>query len=117
MTKKGERSLLLFVMLFAFVCLLLQGGGRLIAGEDENQIPLRQISSIRAALCNAPQHRPHAGDPVIKSVVHRRMPIATVLDRQASGRCVPSDANGNVLLARTYMRAVYQAFTLDDGFV
>ena len=117
MAKKGERSLLLFVMLFAFMCLLLQGGGRLIAGEDENQIPLRQISSIRAVLCNAPQHRPHAGDPVIKSVVHRRVPIATVLDHQASDHCVPSDANGNVLAARTYMRAVYQAFALDDGFV
>jgi hypothetical protein len=36
---------------------------------------------------------------------------------QALKRLVLSDSNGNVLAGDTYMRAVYQAFALDDGFV
>ena len=117
MAKKSERSLLLWCMVFAFACLLLHGGGRLIAGSEDPVIPLREAASIRAVLCDAPQQRPQTGAVTNKSALNRRMHAAPVQDHQAADHSVISDANGNVLAALTYMRAVYQAFALDDGFV
>ena len=112
MAKKSERKLLLFVMLFAFACLLLHGGGRLIASEEA-----RPVSAIRAAICDAQVQRPQTGAVALKSAAARRMHAAPAPQIQASDHSVPSDANGNVIASKTYMRAVYQAFTLDDGFV
>ncbi len=117
MTKKGERSLLLWCMLFAFACLLLSGGGRLIASEDDPLIPTRPAASIRAVLCNPPVQLRQAGTVALKSVAQKRLHATPAPDHREADRSVPSDANGNVLLGRTYIRAVYQAFTLDDGFV
>ena len=117
MAKKSERSLLLWCMLFAFVCLLLQGGGRLIAGGEEPVIPVRPVSAIRAVLCNAPAQQRQTGTEVIKSAAAKRMQAESAPDHRELNHTVLSDANGNVLAGRTYMRTVYQAFTLDDGFV
>lgn len=117
MAKKSERKLLLFVMLFAFACLLLHGGGRLIASEEAPLIPARPVSAIRAAICDAQVQRPQTGAVALKSAAARRMHAAPAPQIQASDHSVPSDANGNVIASKTYMRAVYQAFTLDDGFV
>lgn len=117
MAKKSERTLLLWCMIFAFACLLLHGGGRLIAGGEEPLIPERPVSAVRALLCNAPQPRPQTGAVTLKSAAARRVHTESAPDHRASDHSVPSDANGNVIASRTYMRAVYQSFTLDDGFV
>lgn len=117
MAKKSERSLLLWCMLFAFACLLLSGGGRLIASEDEPLIPARPAASIRAVLCNAPASLRQTGTVVLKSAALKRLQAEPAPDHREADHSVISDANGNVLLGRTYIRAVYQAFTLDDGFV
>ena len=118
MARKSARSMLLFCMLFAFACLLLGGGWRLVGtAQEDDLIPARPYASIRASFSPA-QARENERASVVKgeSTVQRmhRMPAQ---DHQALNHLVPSDSNGNVLAAGTYMRAVYQAFALDDGFV
>lgn len=117
MTKKSGRSLLLWCMVFAFACLLLSGGGRLIAGGEEPMIPARPAASVRAVLSSAPPVRAQTGALVRERADSARMHAEPAPDHQTLTCSVTSDANGNVLMERTYMRAVYQAFTLDDGFV
>lgn len=118
MAKKSERSLLLLCMLFAFACLLLSGGGRLIGSEEENNlIPQRQLASVRTYFCDVPNQRIQTGAVIRQSSLCRRVPVSTAPDRQVLNHSVSSDANGNVLAGQTYMRAVYQVFALDDGFV
>ncbi|MBQ7885350.1 MAG: hypothetical protein IJ313_00490 [Clostridia bacterium] len=118
MTKKSERSLLLLCMVFAFCCLLLHGGGRLIGGEEEaSMLPVRMMASVRAELSAAAMQRAQTVSPMRSGLNMQRMHAAPAPDHQHLTHTVSSDANGNVLLGRTYMRAVYQAFALDDGFV
>lgn len=118
MAKKSERSLVLLCVLFVFVCLLLSGGSRLIGSNmHEENLPERPFASIRTVLC-AP-----AGQISMIGSVQRREQGAqkeqsapSLVHRNLNPR-VTRDANGNVLASRTYMREVYQAFALDDGFV
>ena len=118
MAKKSERSLLLFVMLFAFACLLLSGGWRLVAvGQPDDPIPVRPYTAIRAAISHAHPGVQESVSLARRAAHEQRMPSVPVQDHQVLNCSVPSDANGNVLAAGTYMRAVYQAFVLDDGFV
>lgn len=118
MAKKGERSLLLLCMLFAFACLLLSGGWRLVgSAQEDDLIPVRTYASIRTVLTNAGMRAEESASPVRRTPAAARMHVLPAQDHQALKNSVLSDANGNVLLGRTYMRAVYQAFALDDGFV
>lgn len=118
MAKKSERSLLLVCMLFVFVCLLLSGGSRLIGSEiQEKPMQLRPPESICAELSRVIAQR------IESSLVIRREHSAPYIqvtperqDRMLSHRAL-SDANGNILGSRTYMRSVYQSFALGDGFV
>jgi len=118
MTKKSERSMLLACMLFVFVCLLLSGGWRLVGSQEEdNLIRPRTAVSVRAVLTSASRQQNPVGSVMRKGMDARRMHALSVPDHQELNHSVQSDANGNVLAGGTYMRAVYQAFALDDGFV
>ena len=90
---------------FVFACLFLSGAQRLIAA-DKTSVQTETLNCREAWLCSTLS----SGDAerVICSQseysVHERM------QRR-------SDANGNILSGRSsYLRAVYQAFPLGDGF-
>jgi len=119
MAKKGERSLVLLCVVFGFVCLLLSGGWRLVgtAAGGEEPMPVREFAQVRAVLSQAQEPPAQTGVSVQREESAQRMHAAPVPQDQALNPRVTSDANGNVLLGQTYMRAVYQAFALDDGFV
>ena len=118
MARKSARSALLFGMLFAFACLLLSGGWRLVGTQQEDDLmPARPYASIRAAISAVQTCAQHSASAVRRESAVQRMHSAPAPDHQVLTCCVPSDSNGNVLAGGTYMRAVYQAFVLDDGFV
>ena len=118
MTRKCERKLLLACMLFAFACLILSGGWRLVASQGEDDwTPVRPYAQIRAVISAAPAQMSQTISSVCRDAGVLRMHVASVPENRSLNHSVPSDSNGNVLAAGTYMRAVYQAFALDDGFV
>ena len=118
MARKSERKLLLACMLFVFACVILSGGWRLVAGYGEDQsMPVRPYAQIRAVLSAAPVQPSQTVSPVRREAGTQRMHIAPAPENRSLNHSVASDSNGNVLAAGTYMRAVYQAFALDDGFV
>ena len=118
MTRKCERKLLLACMLFAFACLILSGGWRLVAGQGgDDWAPVRPYAQIRAVLSAAPVQPSQTVSPVRREAGVLRMHAASAPESRTLIHGAESDSNGNVLAAGTYMRAVYQAFALDDGFV
>ena len=118
MTRKGERKLLFVCMVFVFACLIFSGGWRLVAGYGEDDlIPVRVDASIRAMISAAPVRLFQPALFVRRDSGMQRMHAQPVPVNQVLNHSVSSDSNGNVLAAGTYMRAVYQAFVLDDGFV
>lgn len=118
MEKRSGRMLMLLSMVFVFCCLLLSGGSNLIAGSDEeNAIPIRSVSAIRAVLSSASAPRMESSCAPRSGETINRLHAASAPDRQVLTHRVQSDANGNVIASSSYMRAVYQVFVLDDGFV
>lgn len=118
MARKSERTILLFCMLFAFACLLLGGGWRLVGTQQEDDlIPARPYASIRAAYSAAQTGAQQSAAAVRRESAVQRMHSAIAPGHQVLTHPVQSDSNGNVLVGLSYMRAVYQAFVLDDGFV
>jgi len=118
MTKRSERSLVLFAVIFVFACLLLSGGSRLIGHEGE-AIPVQMgdVSGGSSAFSAAPA-------PLCETGLESGSQAETIRDARAEtprhaapAARVACDANGNVLGSRSYLHAVYQAFTLGDGFV
>ena len=115
------RQQLAFKMFFAafclmFCCLLVSGAPRLIASDHASDI---QLPTGRTYISSAPAHEaegtsmlPHSNRVVRGEAsmiyTHDSHPNSSLLCR--------SDANGNILCAASYMRAVYQAFVLSDGF-
>ena len=88
MKRVSWRAYLGCLAFFIFACLLLSGAQRLIAVDRQSV----QAETERV-ICSRSEYS-----------VHERM------QRQ-------SDANGNILSGRSsYLRAVYQAFPLGDGF-
>ena len=118
MTRKCSRALLLAGMLFAFACLMVSGGWRLVAGYGEGQLAAdRPYAQIRAVISAAPAQPSQTVSPARREGGMQRMHIAPAPENRTLISSAESDSNGNVLAAGTYMRAVYQAFALDDGFV
>lgn len=118
MASRSERSLFFLLVCFAFIGLLLGGGSRLIGTQgEENAMPERPDSLVRAAFVSAPAPKAETGTshPRVHSVQrHTQAPAPESLTLNTLAVC---DANGNVLKGRSYLRAVYQAFALGDGFV
>ena len=118
MAKKSERSLMLFCVLFIFGCLLLSGGWRLVGSRaQEESMQVRPFATIRAVLSGAIASRTETGMAVRRDQSAQRMQPVPAPQESILIHRVLSDANGNVLAGKTYMRAVYQAFVLGDGFV
>lgn len=118
MRKRNERSLVLFALIFVFACLLLTGGSRLIGHEGEDTSPpVRSVSAISAAISAMPASASEAGHAPVRGM-DRQSTVRICAEDGVSLRTITiSDANGNVLSSGTYMHAVYQAFSLGDGFV
>ena len=113
---KGKAGLRLLLALFAlsFACVLLSGMGRLLGTEAQ------QPSQVLPALVSLTA-------PTVREAVEgaldfcqeslRRMPWSEQPQAQTAGAPrTQTDANGNVLRARSYLRTVYSAFALGDGF-
>jgi len=112
------RNVFLAFTAFTFVCLLLSGSSRLIAGPDDAVEPIRLSDSWFAAslTCPAAAHE----QLIAENGTQKNRPLSAAAVRLMIDETVPSapqtDANGNVLLQQSYMRTVYQAFALGDGF-
>lgn len=118
MRNRSERSLVLFAVIFVFACLLLSGGSRLIghAGED---VPMQMadVSQVRSALSAAPAPLCEMGLEPIREAETIRDAGENAPEHDAPAVRVACDANGNVLGSDSYLHAVYQAFSLGDGFI
>ena len=105
---------------FVFACLLLSGAQRLIAA-DKTSVQTETLSCREAWLCSAPssaqdqqtsRQRSDRAYGDSERVIHSQSEYSVYGRMQRR-----SDANGNVLSGRnSYLRAVYQAFPLGDGF-
>lgn len=107
--------LLLTCFLLTFACVLLSGAGRLLGGEEPRQAAGPR--PVCAALGSGVQLESVVGASPAGAEGLRRAAQEAV--RRESAACPPvalTDANGNVLRGESYLRTVYSAFALGDGF-
>ena len=119
MIRRNVRSYVFSVMMFAFICILLTGGSRLIGCDIQQQEtqPLAVLRLVPAALCQAPASQAQSSAGNVRSYEPDRQTAVPMAAYPQPDRLVLSDANGNVIGHRSYMHEVYQAFALGDGFV
>ena len=118
MKRRSEQSLVLFMVCFAFFCLLLSGGDRLIGMQkEENAVPEHPAALMRTAFAAVPTQRAETGAVQLRTGSVQRCDKAPAPENTILTPHAACDANGNVLGGQTYLHAVYQAFVLDDGFV
>lgn len=118
MRRMNGLAMLLTVFVLAFVCVLLSGAGRLVAREEAQQ---EAVCPVAVQVClNAVSS---AGQEIERRAInggdaHRRLTasLRAAPMRIAVRSAAHSDANGNVLRGASYLRTVYQAFALGDGF-
>lgn len=113
---KGRPGLRLLLAFFAltFACVLLSGAGRLLGAQAQQ--PCESLPAVVSL--TAPAAR-EASESVFASGQEslRRAPEGEAPQEQPA--CAPralTDANGNVLRGMSYLRTVYSAFALGDGF-
>lgn len=120
MRTRGSRLYSGAVVLFVFVCLLLAGAGRLIGSENDSP-SLSDLSQREAWLCAAP----NAAQEPLPGAQGGTYPSGEQRLALSDGREIQSaeallqrrDANGNILPgSESYMKTVYRAFPLGDGF-
>ena len=116
MRKRGERYFVILPLLIVFSCLLLSGGSRLIGREGKEMVLPQVHSVLRSALCSALAQRAETGYAPARACTDKVQTAAASMIHQEPDTAVCSDANGNVLRHETYLHAVYQAFSLGDGF-
>ena len=118
MARKSERSIVFLFICFVFICLLLGGGSRLIGEQGEGEaMPEQAASPMRAAFVSAPAPKAETGTAHQREHIVQRHAQAPAPENRVLNILAQCDANGNVLKGRSYLRAVYQAFALGDGFV
>lgn len=118
MARKSERSLVFLLLGFAFVCLLLSGGSRLIGAQGEEEpAPVQAASLVRAAFVSAPAPRAETGAAQMREHSVQRHAQTPAPEPPVLSGLAACDANGNVLGSQPYLRTVYQSFVLGDGFV
>ena len=116
MASRAMRALLMAVCAMAFVCLLLSGAPRLVASDAE-AVSVSEIG-VRAALtAPARQDEPDTAASAQTPVRRGERAVQTVSLCASAAPALRCDANGNVLTRESYLRAVYRAFSLGDGFV
>ena len=111
-------KLLLCAFLVCFAFLLVTGADRLIACDEPTVVFVESVPAS-AYTCSMQTHSELNGPLESKVYEAQRKdlpahPDKSVLRMEAAGICC--DSNGNILAACSYMRAVYQAFALGDGF-
>lgn len=117
MQKRSGRALFLLLCLFAFSCVLLSGAGRLIGSKTSQPDRSRAIAAVGATLRCAPA--PQTEEPEAPGQAQRsgsRRETACLPAGLSPARAVCCDANGNILSGQSYLRTVYRAFALSDGF-
>ena len=118
MKKTQWQKMLLAFSLFVFACLLLGGGSRLIASDEPVAPILPADSWLHASLTCPPSTQ--TNELQQRKTQENTLAVSTVLylTDETMNPCSPqTDANGNVLRqGSSYMRTVYQAFALGDGF-
>ena len=111
------RGMLLIAVVFVFSCLLLSGGSRLIASPDKPAEPVFPRESRLSASLTCPARvqtqELHEGKAQESRDAGEASPPFIAVH---APRPPQTDANGNILRQTSYMRAVYQAFALGDGF-
>lgn len=120
MKAKGSRVCSGAIVFFVFVCLLLAGAGRLIASESDGQ-RMADLSQRQAWLCAAPNAAQEpltdARQEIRPGGEHRFAFSANRKGQRAAALLQRRDANGNILPgSESYMKTVYRAFPLGDGF-
>lgn len=110
--------LFLSLCALALVCIAISGAPRLIAGAEDAPAPVptaaAQAYLTQSAQEDAPESAPRAEARVRSSAQALQAARLGVPPLPALRR----DANGNVLAEHaSYLRAVYWAFALGDGFV
>ena len=119
MKRKDIRSYVFFFMMFAFVCVLLTGGSRLLGGEaeaEQAEMPV-SVRLVQAALCAPSSSQAQSSLSAVRTYTPDRQTAVPMEAYSQMERLVLSDANGNVIGHRSYMHEVYQVFALGDGFV
>ena len=119
MKRENGLALLLSAFAIAFVCVLLSGAGRLVAREEGRQEAVRPVAVQACLTASSGESREAGRRQAEDSGDVRRGPLASLQAapmRRAPVNAARSDANGNVLRGASYLRTVYQAFALGDGF-
>ncbi|HIS94139.1 MAG TPA: hypothetical protein IAC19_00035 [Candidatus Ventricola gallistercoris] len=119
MKKVDFRPLLLACITMVFLCVLLSGASRLV-GHTAAERPCSPPSAAQKAyLCSAPATVQETDGQSGRSLLPESPWARSNPPQPCRLNGMPAavrDANGNVLLSQTYLRAVYQAFALGDGF-
>lgn len=112
------RSVMLCVCILLFSGLLLCGGTRLI-GSQQEEAPRDRMVVKAAYLCSAPPQNQETQQGVQEQPKGERTDAALVAVVSPGNPSITlkRDANGNVLFHKSYLKTVYQAFSLGDGFV
>jgi len=105
-------------VLVVFFGLIITGGSRLIAAPEQDEMTICAPSSVKASLICPPEGSAQY------LLTYRQEVRRTTEDMLCTPLCGEffagepvTDANGNVVMHCSYMRAVYQSFALGDGFV
>lgn len=113
------RRMLLAASLALFACLLLSGAQRLIGCQEPSGQSLA-AASAQVYLCSAASPFAQSAEDGSRGETgeHRSAFDALPAGRPcAQPRGARADANGNVIASGvSYLRSVYQAFALGDGF-
>ena len=112
-------KLLMGLFVTCFALLLVTGGGRLIGHHDplillDEEMPTEVcLASLQASI---EQTKPAAlRERESQRSDQHAHPNEILSAAKSPALC--RDSNGNILVGCSYMRAVYQAFALGDGFV
>lgn len=119
MNRLHMRSVALAFSLFVFTCLLVTGGYRLVGHECAQEQFHRDepVVAVRGLLCAPPEQRPEVSLTMQREKALQSAGYSVYMRCQRPCACVCSDANGNILGSESYLHAVYQLFSLGDGFV
>ena len=110
---------MMMICVLVFFSLLFHGGSRLIATQSNDYLPITPAESWFSASLTSSFARQRTELDIKPTVIKR------TLAQNVSRNCVcevqfpvpVADANGNILRGASYFRAVYQSFSLGDGFV
>lgn len=119
MKSKSLSMCLLAAFLCLFAGLLVCGGSRLIAVSERNPLPACKkmvVSYLSSAVSQSAQMEGETASRRAEHSVKDAAMYLVVHGQEGVQIAADCDSNGNVLRCGTYMRSVYQAFDLGDGF-